>query len=94
MHSYWTGHGLQGKLRPNFCGGRRRLYLSRTDYDTLQDYRLRARTPAPAPGPGTPDPTCPAGAPRSNTSHHTNGIHCQSNNDNGENDSERETLYL
>ncbi|KAG1878176.1 hypothetical protein F4604DRAFT_1923739 [Suillus subluteus] len=54
LHIYlrrWNGHGLQGKLTPNLYGGRLRLYLSRTDYDTPQDCRLRARTPAPAPGP-------------------------------------------
>jgi hypothetical protein len=35
--------------RPNLYSGRLRLYLSRTDYDTPQDYLLRARTPATAP---------------------------------------------
>ncbi|KAG1797427.1 uncharacterized protein HD556DRAFT_255606 [Suillus plorans] len=32
--------------RPDLYGGRLRLCLSRTDYDTREDYRLRARTPA------------------------------------------------
>jgi len=48
--------------RPNLYSGRMRLYLSRTDYDTPQDYLLRARTPATAPWP-LALPTRPARAP-------------------------------
>jgi len=59
MERAWTAR----EPRPDLYGGRLRLCLSRTDYDTREDYRLRARTPATAPGP-LPLPSCPARAPR------------------------------
>lgn len=41
-----TGKDCKGNPRPDFYGGRLRLYLSRTGYDTRVDYRLPARAPA------------------------------------------------